>query len=1052
MDGLLQNIYYKVENKDNPSELPDKLQVWDVFQTSYNSAENMDYKTKIKSIQTVADYMNTEYIPNGCNLNSSEVGIMLYQNKDIRNQISDILQVPSYGDTDLFYDTFYRSCMKLSKCLYPTKTSKELQTTENLKLCVSETSTAYFGLTNAIRKESTITDTLNGENIFMDWNLDNGGFDLLVDINLIWKVMFKWEQSIPETLFFEMPKANNNSNNLAGWDQTNSPNFANPASNYSSTNGGLAVKIQSKQLDTPNTRTISAIADPGLNIVKYVFWINDKKIESDQNYIWSLTITENTAITVDIEDGFGQTGSAKTLLTYQAPEYTNTTDTVNSNIPTEVIKAVNADNSQSENFVNPNLGIQAGNPCVSPSAVAIEPNTNKTNLLPSLQAYANGLDMIKNNLVPNLDNRTIQNPDPIADDQNTKKTLAKSSFTSPNFAEQNTELKCEDSCSDTSLSAQYQNIIQNVVNNVINRYQSVSLIKSETDLNNSVDLIRWEISKIWKNVLKDDESNATFDDYNTLKWKLDDIKTLDRANGKSELIKAKSDILNVLGGLQSQSSISILTSNLKDIFIQMSSTINTIDFDSYLSTIQTKLSDIKKDLWWDYNTLTDEINKMEKMSLEGKKNEIKNLKNNIFASLDAIDSPSTISQLAKDRTWPPDSRQRESCTVNCCMDSCNQTFDKVQQSIEQKYNDQKTKITDEYDFKKKYSDQIYNSKLSKIDQDQKSAMAIIEAEYQKKLENGEDIESVRKWYLGTTDQTAQGYETQAQNIKTEWDKISENLRKRYDDNLWEITKNMTNEISKVNDGYGNRTNRAVCLSQCMCGQISGPLQDGKLDELSKSDRSPQISYKVKFCRIPVEVQSIVPKSVRTVEEILEEVNIVLNNLKESWQLTKSVKTKETLDTSMAKIKFADVLAFNFFIKFKPIFQTINSTQVQNTRKENNKTREKEFRKTYGDLEFTQERNKYLIKSKPEIFDASSAPATNYEISMQNISNKQKELDALKTDNSLKLLEWWENIIRWKMSDEVNSFVWQNGVFWSQIIETMTAMNDVANNLKMKIEK
>ena len=63
------------------------------------------------------------------------------------------------------------------------------------------------------------------------------------------------------------------------------------------------------------------------------------------------------------------------------------------------------------------------------------------------------------------------------------------------------------------------------------------------------------------------------------------------------------------------------------------------------------------------------------------------------------------------------------------------------------------------------------------------------------------------------------------------------------------------------------------------------------------------------------------KTVKSVEEIVDEINAVLTALRNSGQLMKHTKTKEFLDTSLSKIKLNQILSFDMNIAFKPIYDS-----------------------------------------------------------------------------------------------------------------------------------
>ncbi len=252
--------------------------------------------------------------------------------------------------------------------------------------------------------------------------------------------------------------------------------------------------------------------------------------------------------------------------------------------------------------------------------------------------------------------------------------------------------------------------------------------------------------------------------------------------------------------------------------------------------------------------------------------------------------------------------------------------------------------------------------------------------------------------------------------------------------------------------WENEKNKLICMSQCLCGEVSWPQKP--LD--FAWDWTPAVKYRVRFCRIPVEVQPIVPKKVWSIEEVVDEINIVLTKLKESWQLMKSVKTKEMFETSMQNIKLADVLAFNLFIKFKPIFNTMPESQAKEIQKELSEQWEQDMRNT-NSLDFVEERNKYILLFNPNKRSVKKQVATNYTMQLKNIEDMEEKMSKWKSNNNNNNNKVVENInvktkARGEALDNIANFIISNAKFWNEITETMNLMNDVASDLKVKVDK
>lgn len=241
--------------------------------------------------------------------------------------------------------------------------------------------------------------------------------------------------------------------------------------------------------------------------------------------------------------------------------------------------------------------------------------------------------------------------------------------------------------------------------------------------------------------------------------------------------------------------------------------------------------------------------------------------------------------------------------------------------------------------------------------------------------------------------------------------------------------------------------RLICMSQCLCKEVSWPLEELNF----RDERTPQFRYKVRFCRIPVQIEPIVPKKVESIEAVLDEINIVLKATRESWELMKHVKTKEMFETSMQNIKLADILWFNFFFKLKPIFPVNSLTDIDQKRERDNEIRERDLLQVWS-IEEKKERNKYIVSTNTVSADATASPSTSFQMLSQQIINAETQNNQRKYTNMALIHEASHDKFRALFWDEIIWFIQNNGAFWHEVTETLLLFNDWAKDLHTTIKK
>lgn len=349
LDGLLQDIYLKVRSKDAVKELPDTKEKGDIYSQAYTVMKNNIVTDNTAIIEATTTFINKEYTAKqgGCALTFTDTTILLYQNKNIRGTLGEIMQIPSPGNTTVFYETFYTACMKLNKCIYPDKAETYFQKEENLTQCVNQATTAFLLAQQYASSFAEVTQGTYGENVYQDGDPDNASFDLLLDIQYIGDVLFKGNKEVPESLFFDLPtvqatkRSEENQHEEETADDTSSLTDAltikqilellnqKPAGtgDTGETQQGtgnayiplpLTIKLSKEELPDPTLFIVTARSlSPSETVTKYSFFVNDAPVASQGNQINSLKITKDTTVRVTVQDSFGQTAEDSIKILYK---------------------------------------------------------------------------------------------------------------------------------------------------------------------------------------------------------------------------------------------------------------------------------------------------------------------------------------------------------------------------------------------------------------------------------------------------------------------------------------------------------------------------------------------------------------------------------------------------------------------------------------------------------------------------------------------------------------------------------------------------------------
>lgn len=198
--------------------------------------------------------------------------------------------------------------------------------------------------------------------------------------------------------------------------------------------------------------------------------------------------------------------------------------------------------------------------------------------------------------------------------------------------------------------------------------------------------------------------------------------------------------------------------------------------------------------------------------------------------------------------------------------------------------------------------------------------------------------------------------------------------------------------------------QVICMAECLC-DIWTPLEESEFIDLT-----------IRFCMIPTQQSEVLgDQKVKSIEEIIQKINTVLNALITSGEMGKHNHTTEFLDSSLQNIKLHELIAFNIAVGFKPVFDTIPDLIIKKDIEQKNKQQEQHY--LYGD------KSKYLAIEKV----STTLPSS---ISYDNpIQKNQASIEIL-----------------------IHDFIQNNLIFWTEIGGIMEQIQESTLGLRKKIEK
>lgn len=205
-----------------------------------------------------------------------------------------------------------------------------------------------------------------------------------------------------------------------------------------------------------------------------------------------------------------------------------------------------------------------------------------------------------------------------------------------------------------------------------------------------------------------------------------------------------------------------------------------------------------------------------------------------------------------------------------------------------------------------------------------------------------------------------------------------------------------------------------CVFQWLCKEISDPSWLG--------------IYTVKICKEPRRWWWVVGHQwVKSVEEVIDEMNTVCRSLQESGQLLKHNKTKDHMEHRMMNIEFGNIFSFGLSIVFDEPRQVEDFASRQRKQIEKNTLLEKRLLWVNEKLTSLQQRNKYIITARP----VRSQQEKSYSSSERNaaLATEQENATIQNTIQARELASDAQLVAKTQMTQYFIEFIWENIDFW-----------------------
>lgn len=183
-----------------------KSVITNLYYKSLDIARTNDVSAINNSIKLSVDYMINK--DPKCNLNKTDMLNILYNSnnsfrRSFKQNITNTYKTkPSYPTNE----DYLKSCHIFMWCFY--WVSNYDDSPYILNNCATKANDIYSQMYINYDDMAAFDQINFGDDMFWNWKLEDADYDLLYDIDVIWKILFEWSKTPPQVLYYQFPDVN----------------------------------------------------------------------------------------------------------------------------------------------------------------------------------------------------------------------------------------------------------------------------------------------------------------------------------------------------------------------------------------------------------------------------------------------------------------------------------------------------------------------------------------------------------------------------------------------------------------------------------------------------------------------------------------------------------------------------------------------------------------------------------------------------------------------------------------------------------------------------
>lgn len=212
---LIGDSYESVADNPTSEDTKGVFGVHDFYKAALDIVDEQELVSISMAVKTTTRYLLNKYA-NDCPYSESDTTNILYHlnldfqstlNQDWMNKNNRQIEYPQVTD-------MLASCDRLMYCV----TNSSVVTKETRDDCRDLVTSVYnMSLTQSYTSNDISTSTIGGE-LFQNGTIEDSDYDIMVDIQNIWQLLFEWYEPPVELLFYKMPTISGGSDNDGnGW-------------------------------------------------------------------------------------------------------------------------------------------------------------------------------------------------------------------------------------------------------------------------------------------------------------------------------------------------------------------------------------------------------------------------------------------------------------------------------------------------------------------------------------------------------------------------------------------------------------------------------------------------------------------------------------------------------------------------------------------------------------------------------------------------------------------------------------------------------------------